>query len=185
MYANAKILQKVTGQELEATDKEAKDGRSTLKFFSLRRLFSVMSGTIKEDARYHEVYLKNYPAIKPVIDSEKRIAESVKKLEERAKKQKAIEQKAVALHAQDEAAAVKFLNNYSNEKAQQMLDRWNQLAQYLIVKYNDMVEKQEENGTYKRTKYGLPIVKRPGFPTPYARHYVKMTGDKYAIPQND
>ena len=93
MYANAKILQKVTGQELEATDKEAKDGRSTLKFFSLRRLFSVMSGTIKEDARYHEVYLKNYPAIKPVIDSEKRFAESVKKLEERAKKQKAIQKK--------------------------------------------------------------------------------------------
>ena len=86
-------LQKVTGQELEATDKEAKDGRSTLKYFSLRRLFSVMSGTIKEDARYHEIYIKNYPAIKPVIDSEKRIAESVKKLEERAKKQKAIQKK--------------------------------------------------------------------------------------------
>ena len=121
-------------------------------------------------------YSQMFPALEAVRDSlEKSYFDQ----------QKAIEQKAVALHAQDEAAAVKFLNEYSNEKAQQMLDRWNQLAQYLIVKYNDMVEKQEENGTYKRTKYGLPIVKRPGFPTPYARHYVKMTGDKYAIPQND
>ena len=51
MYANAKILQKVTGQELEATDKEAKDGRSTLKFFSLRRLFSVMSGICQKAGR--------------------------------------------------------------------------------------------------------------------------------------
>ena len=99
--------------------------------------------------------------------------------------QKAIEQKAAALHAQDEAAAVKFLNDYSNEKAQQMLDRWNQLAQYLIVRYNDMVEKVEENGTYKRTKTGLPIVKRPGYPTPYARHYIKQTGEKYAMPKTD
>ena len=93
MYANARIVQKVTGEELEATDKEAKDGRSTIKYFSLRRLFSVMSGTIKEDARFHEIYVKNYPAIKPVIDSEKRIAESVKKLEDIAKKQKKIHKK--------------------------------------------------------------------------------------------
>ena len=121
-------------------------------------------------------YSQMFPALEAVRDSlEKSYFDQ----------QKAIEQKAVALHTQDEAAAVKFLNDYSNEKAQQMLDRWNQLAQYLIVKYNDMVEKQEENGTYKRTKYGLPIVKRPGFPTPYARHYVKMTADKYVIPQND
>ena len=93
MYANAKTLQKVTGQELQATDKEARDGRKTIKYFSLRRLFSVMSGTIKEDARYHEIYVKNYPAIKTVIDSERRIAESVKRLEERAKKQKEIHKK--------------------------------------------------------------------------------------------
>lgn len=93
MYANARIVQKVTGQELQATDKEAKDGRKTIKYFSLRRLFSVMSGTIKEDARYHEIYLKTYPSLKPVIDSEKRIAESVKRLEERAKKQKQIQKK--------------------------------------------------------------------------------------------
>jgi hypothetical protein len=93
MYTNAKTLQKVTGQELQATDKEARDGRKTIKYFSLRRLFSVMSGTIKEDARYHEIYVKNYPAIKTVIDSERRIAESVKRLEERAKKQKEIHKK--------------------------------------------------------------------------------------------
>ena len=93
MYANAKILQKLTGEELEATDKEAKDGRSTLKWFSLRRLFSVMSGTIKEDARSHEIYLKTYPSIYPVIESEKRIASNIKRLEAQAKKQKDLKKK--------------------------------------------------------------------------------------------
>ncbi|MBR7086448.1 MAG: peptidase C69, partial [Prevotella sp.] len=97
----------------------------------------------------------------------------------------AVEAKAVELCKTSEAAAVKFLNDYSNEKAQQMLDRWNELALYLIVKYNDMVERTEENGTYKRTKEGLPVIKRSGYPTPFARHYVKQTGGRYAMPKEN
>ena len=121
-------------------------------------------------------YSQMFPALEAVRDSLEKSYFAA---------QTAIEQKALAVYKNDEAAAVKFLNDYSNEKAQQMLDRWNELALYLIVKYNDMVERVEENGTFKRTKHGLQVVKRPGFPTPYARHYIKQTGDKYAIPQKD
>lgn len=38
-------------------------------------------------------------------------------------------------------AAVKYLNNYGIEKAQQMLARWQQLFQFMVVKYNDMIIK--------------------------------------------
>ncbi|MBR1547364.1 MAG: C69 family dipeptidase [Prevotella sp.] len=78
----------------------------------------------------------------------------------------------------------RFLNDYSVRQAQQMIERWRQLAFYLVVKYNDMTVKPEENGRFTRTKYGLgATVKRPGFAVPYAREIIKQTGDRYAFPE--
>ena len=77
----------------------------------------------------------------------------------------------------------RFLNDYSVQLAQQMLARWKKLAFYLVVKYNDMVVKPEENGHFKRTENGLgAAVKRPGFPTPYARQLIRQTGNRYVVP---
>ena len=120
-------------------------------------------------------YSQLFPSLKAVRDSLEQSYFS---------NQADVEQKAKALCEQSEAEAVKFLNYYSNEKAQQMLDRWKQLATYLIVKYNDMIIKPEANGQFTRTKTGLGArPARPGYPTPYARHYVKQTGQKYASPE--
>ncbi|MBR5698309.1 MAG: C69 family dipeptidase [Prevotella sp.] len=118
-------------------------------------------------------YSQLFPALKAVRDS----------LEgSYFKEQPAIELQAKALCQTDEHAAVELLTQYSNKKAQQMLARWKQLATYLIVKYNDMIIKPEADGHFTRTKTGLGArPTRPGYPTPYARHYVKQTGEKYAV----
>ena len=98
--------------------------------------------------------------------------------------QPSVEAKAKSLYASDKAAALKYLNEYSNEKAQQMLARWKQLAVYLIVKYNDMAVKPTENGKFLRTKTGLGAkVVREGFPTEYARKLAQETGDKFKQPE--
>jgi dipeptidase len=81
------------------------------------------------------------------------------------------------------AARQKFLNKYSVDKAQQMLACWQQLATYLIVKYNDMAVKPEKNGQFERTATGLPVpVVRPGYPQKYGRELIKETGDKFIEP---
>ena len=96
------------------------------------------------------------------------------------KAQKEVEDRALTM---DEAARTKFLTDYTAQKADQMLARWKQLAEYLIVKYNDMISKPEENGQFKRTKYGLgATVKRPGYPTRYGRDLIKQTGSKFELP---
>jgi len=96
--------------------------------------------------------------------------------------QKTVEEKAQALYKENPAKAIEYLNGYSCEKAQQMLDRWNQLAIHIIVKYNDMVVRPEENGVFLRNKEGLGAkVKRPGFDSSFAREYIKQTGEKYRI----
>ena len=120
-------------------------------------------------------YSQLFPSLKAVRDS----------LEQSYFAQQAgIEEKAQTLYRQSPAQAVAYLNNYSNTKAQQMLDRWKKLATYLIVKYNDMAVKPEKNGVFERTPEGLGArVSRPGIPENVARQLVRQTGDRYAVPE--
>ena len=99
--------------------------------------------------------------------------------------QPGVEKKAQEIYAQNPQAAVKYLNDYSVEKAQQMLARWNQLFEFMVVKYNDMIIKPtDKNGTFKKTPYGLgatPV--RPGYPEKFAKQLVKQSGDKFLVPE--
>ena len=99
--------------------------------------------------------------------------------------QAAVEAKAKELYKDNKDAAIKYLNDYSNQKAQQMLARWRQLAFYLIVKYNDMTVKPEADGKFTRTKEGIgATVERPGYPEAFKEKLAKETGDKFEVPQD-
>ena len=80
---------------------------------------------------------------------------------------------------------MKYLNDYGVEKAQQMLARWQQLFEFITVKYNDMIIKPtDKNGTFEKTMEGLgarPV--RPGYPEQYAKELIKQTGDKFLVPE--
>lgn len=116
-----------------------------------------------------------YPRYSMLFPSLKEVRDSLDNSYFRA--QKEVEDKALTL---DETARTKYLTDYTAEKADQMLSRWQKLATYLIVKYNDMTIKPEENGKFTRTKYGLgATVKRPGFSEKYGREIVKQTGKKF------
>ena len=94
--------------------------------------------------------------------------------------QPSLEKQALAL---EEEARVKFLTDYSSLKADEMLDTWQHLATHLIVKFNDMIVKPEENGSFKRTPEGLGArVTRPGYPERFARELIRQTGTKFEIP---
>ena len=99
--------------------------------------------------------------------------------------QAGVEKKAQELYAQNPQAAVKYLNDYSVEKAQQMLARWNQLFEFMVVKYNDMIIKPtDKNGTFEKTPYGLGArPARPGYPEKFAKQLVKQSGDKFLVPE--
>lgn len=97
--------------------------------------------------------------------------------------QPSVEKEAIRLYGENETKAIEYLNAYSNDKAAQMLARWKQLAIYLIVKYNDMAVKPEQNGKFTRTKTGLGArVARPGLPENTAREVVRKAGARYEVP---
>ena len=94
--------------------------------------------------------------------------------------QKEVEDKALLL---PEAQRISYLTAYSSQKADEMLATWRSLATRLIVKYNDMVVKPEENGTFKRTPEGLGArVVRPGYDKKFARQLIRQTGSKFEYP---
>lgn len=84
-----------------------------------------------------------------------------------------------------EEEAKSFLKDYTFRMAGGMTDEWMQLAQLIIVKYNDMcVKDTNEDGTYKKTAGGEPeAVKRPGYPEKYRREIIKQAGARYKMPE--
>ena len=134
-----------------------------------------------DNAYWLEHWVSNmvYPRYNMLFPSLKEVRDSLQQAY--FAQQPAIEAQAQAM---EPALMQRFLNDYSVRQANKMMERWRQLAFYLIVKYNDMAVKPEENGKFKRTEDGLgATVKRPGFPTPYAREIIKQTGDRYVAPE--
>ena len=93
-----------------------------------------------------------------------------------------VEDKAASMSKEE---AVKYLSAYSHRTAGAMMDEWNQLAQLIIVKYNDMaIKRMDESGQYEKTPGGNPRpVLRPGYPERFKREIIKQTGDRYKLPK--
>ena len=82
-----------------------------------------------------------------------------------------------------QSEAVSFLTDYTSRASGLMMDRWRQLFERIIVKYNDMAIKPEENGEYKKTAGGdhVPLI-RTGYPERYRRTIIEQTGNHYLKP---
>ena len=98
------------------------------------------------------------------------------------KEQLRVDTEARSLFDESADKAIAYLTDYSQGAADRMMDRWNILFKYLVVKHNDMVVKAEENGHFKRAKHGFaaPPV-RPSYPERYWQEVVKQTGDRYLM----
>ena len=121
-------------------------------------------------------YSMMFPSLKEVRDS---LDASYDQL------QPEIEARALALSTAEER--IKLLTDYSCKKGDEMIARWQQLAFFLIVKYNDIVVKPtDEQGRFLRNQFGGGAkVVRPGFPDAYVRELLNQTGTKYLVPKEE
>ena len=70
-----------------------------------------------------------------------------------------------------------YLNKKSIAYAERMMSRWNRLAKYLIVKYNDqVVRKVDDNGNFQRWGYDTP-----GYDQQFINAFPAATGDRYRL----
>lgn len=91
----------------------------------------------------------------------------------------AIDAAALQLYNSDPALARQFLTDYSDGMAQQTVDRWKKLGEFLLVKYLDGNVKQEENGEFLRNTWGYPrSPKYPGYPDSWKKNVIEDTGER-------
>ncbi len=102
-----------------------------------------------------------------------------------AKTTQAIDKTAEKLYVENPETAHKFLTTYSVNTANALVGRWQQLFEFLVVKYIDGNIKQEENGEFKWNKYGgAPArVSNPQYPDWWKEQVIKATGDKLLMPE--
>jgi dipeptidase len=119
-------------------------------------------------------YSKMYPDLRKAIDKlEQQYVAEVEKTDAEAK----------ALAESQPNAVGRYLASYSNGAADMMMQSWDKLYKYLVVKHNDMVVKKESaDGTFQMTEDGLadsPL--RPGYPEKFGKRIVEETGDRYLM----
>ena len=101
-------------------------------------------------------------------------------------RQPEIETRALEMMKNDRNAAIALLTDYSCEVGDQMVKRWRQMAYHMIVKYNDGVIRQEENGQYLRNSSGFrPRLTRPGMSEKVRRRIHESTGSRFEVPATD
>ena len=96
--------------------------------------------------------------------------------------QEGVESAAMKLYNENPDKAKEFLTDYTNMCAQTAVDRWKQLGEFLIVRYNDGVRKLVKNGKLVRPTTGnVAPLERPGYPEQFLKDVVKATGDRYKV----
>jgi dipeptidase len=93
--------------------------------------------------------------------------------------QPAIEMAALKLHETDPSLAREFITDYSVNAANNTVDRWKELGDFLLVKFLDGNVKQEKDGELLRNPWGYPLPPRfPGYPDSWKKNVSDDAGEK-------
>ncbi len=96
----------------------------------------------------------------------------------------AIDAAALALWENDPEMAREFLTGFSYSMGTQTIERWQELGNFLLVKYLDGNVKHENDGEFLRNPYGYPLPpKWPGYPESWKKQLIEETGDRFAVPE--
>jgi dipeptidase len=97
---------------------------------------------------------------------------------------KNMEKHILEIYANDPERALAQLYNFSNQRAHEVVDEWNKLFEYLLVKYHDGNIKKEENGKFITNESVKPQVvfpEQPRYPDYWYRMIVNDCGPNILI----
>jgi dipeptidase len=91
-----------------------------------------------------------------------------------------IDKVALALYDTDPGLARDFITDYSVSIGNEVVERWKELGNFLLVKYMDGNVKQEKDGEFIRNPHGYPAPpEHPGYPEWWLRKLIDETVDKF------
>ena len=95
---------------------------------------------------------------------------------------KEIDKKAAELYKTDPEKARQMVSDYSYQMAENTMNAWDKLYEFLLVKYIDGNVKQEKNGVFLRSKDSERIPAKPSnpdFPDWWKEEVIRATGDRF------
>lgn len=98
----------------------------------------------------------------------------------------AVDAAALKLWEKDPTLAIDFITDYSVNTANSTVQKWNELSNWLLVKYIDGNVKKEKEGHFIRNPWGYPVSpSQPGYHEDWLQIIVKQTDDKFKEPNHD
>jgi len=95
----------------------------------------------------------------------------------------AIDAAAMQYWEKDPALVRNFLTDFSHNMANNTIKRWQELDEFLLVKYLDGNVKQEKDGVFLRNAWGYPQSPSfPGYSDQWKENVIEKTGDKFLVP---
>ena len=90
----------------------------------------------------------------------------------------AVDKAALELYNLDPDLSREYLTNYSVSTGNYTVKRWQELGEYLLVKYIDGNIKKEKDGVFEANPYGIPVSpSQPGYPEWWLREIVRQHGE--------
>ncbi|MCK4664014.1 MAG: C69 family dipeptidase [Bacteroidales bacterium] len=98
-----------------------------------------------------------------------------------------VDKKAEELYKNDKASAIKYLTDYSSEQGNNTVKRWQELGQYLLVKYIDGNIKKEKDGKFETNGYtNIPAYPyQLGYPEWWYKKIIEETGDRFKVIESE
>ncbi len=95
-----------------------------------------------------------------------------------------VDKTAQKIYAENPERAKEFLTTFSTATANSAVKRWEQLFQFLLVKYIDGNVKKEKDGKFLRNPHNfIPSPSQPGYPEWWLKEVVEKTGKKFEMPE--
>jgi len=94
----------------------------------------------------------------------------------------AIDNGAKTLYDQDPKLAVEFLTDFSVNTGNSTVKRWEELSNYLLVKYMDGNVKKEKDGKFEDNGYGMMVSpNQPQLPDSWKKKIIEDTGNEKKV----
>lgn len=95
-----------------------------------------------------------------------------------------IDKKAEALYKEDKSKAIDFISDFSVNTANSLVQTWDNLFEFLMVKFIDGNIKQEKNGVFIWNEHGTAPARvgNPDYPDWWKKKVIDETGDKLLVP---
>ena len=91
---------------------------------------------------------------------------------------------ALKLWESNPKAANEFLTDYSVNMANYTVQRWQELSNWLLIKYIDGNVKKEKDGNFIHNPWGYPVSpSQPGYPDSWKKTVIEDTGEKLIVPE--